>query len=69
MDKDNILKIGLGALGSIAAMAVCAEEAAAAHTSVYNRFIVLKQITNTEGYDDWAPDIHQDHDSHDSGGK
>jgi len=65
MSKDNILKIGLGALGSVAAIAMFSPEASAEHQSVDNRYIVLKQTSRGAEYDEWAPGIHEDHSSHD----
>ena len=85
MSKDNILQIGLGALGSVAAIAMFLPEASsqeghfstvpfntssADHDSEATRYILLKQVDAPGGeFDDWAPDVHEEHASHDEAPK
>ena len=70
MSKESILKIGITALGSIAAMSsMFADEVSAEHLDRIdsNTFMVKNSTTSTAEYDDYEPLDHVSHSNHDSG--
>jgi len=70
MSKDNILKIGIAALGSIAAMSsMFADEVSAEHSDGWHNYTTLTQneTLSTAEYDEWEPFLYKAHASHDQG--
>jgi hypothetical protein len=68
MSKESILKIGIAALGGIAAMSsMFPDEAYAGHTDDFETYNVLMRVNQGAEYDDYEPFEHTDHTNHDSG--
>jgi len=64
MTQDNILKIGLGALGSLTFMSMFAGEASAAHTNQWENYTTLERVSEGTEFDDYQTRPHSNHFDH-----